>query len=286
MDQECDLYFVEDKSHKGFCSEECIESFYAFLVAYFENQEKEVRKKLSLSISEGDYLVEDINLVEKSIARPCEIYIFDNSFGEDVYAFHYEYQPTDIDERKWIIILCLVYERRPSFIFLVMASKCEEFREYFRSEDKIDNIDEFLTESSGENQSDQEDELISLSEDLLAMIEQKKSAMLADLLNKRSPADIPFENFHLYDQFTPSTLGSPDEVYRYRDDVGDEVLTYIKAHDKKGVSFFYFVLCLNLEQKMNDGKKGILPILSFPSLDGDLTFDYRHGEKVSGKLQN
>ena len=60
----------------------------------------------------------------------------------------------------------------------------------------------------------------------------------------RKFSGIPFEKFSLYEDYFDTTLENPDEVYLRRDSEGDEIYTYIKAHEQDGVSFYYFILLI------------------------------------------
>ena len=295
-----ELFFVDDKTHYGFCSEDCIEKFLAPIYKYYEGIEKELRQQYDLVGESCEELVNDINLMEKVLKRPKEIYVLENHLGEDVYAFHTSVNE-DFSKGPWLIVLCLVFEGQPSFIFVATCTGGQKFRQEFRIGRQIDDVQAFLNESIEEMELPFEDEMVAAQErssdtgeteeievpqEVMDRVEQKKSELLATLLNERSSADIPYDNFHLYEQFLNATLEDPDEIYRDIDKEGEEIFTYVKAHDKEGVSFFYFVLCLNLGDDYTESGAAILPVLSFPSLDGQLSHEYRKGEKISGELKN
>ncbi len=84
----------------------------------------------------------------------------------------------------------------------------------------------------------------------------------------------------MYQQFYRETLEKPDEIYRWTDSEGDELYSYIKVHDSKGISFYYIVICI--------GKLAtqLLPVLSFPTLDPALYNAYKKGQLITGKLKN
>ena len=127
---------------------------------------------------------------------------------------------------------------------------------------------------------------IEIDENILQEVESKKSSYLAHLLEERSPADIPVESFSLYEAYFEPTMMDPDEIFSRKDEEGDVIYTYIKAHDREGVSFYYFIVCLRIEKGFEENKDALVPIISFPSVDGDIYRTYREGELISGNLKN
>ena len=99
-------------------------------------------------------------------------------------------------------------------------------------------------------------------------------------------AYFPFEKFDIYDEFVEATLQSPDEVFKRVDEEGDNILTYIKAHELNGISFYYFCICMKFETHWGQDTETVIPIISFPSLDGELYRKYRSGDLITGNLKN
>ena len=127
---------------------------------------------------------------------------------------------------------------------------------------------------------------LEIEPEVVQAIENKKSIILASLLEERSGLDIPYESFQEYERFFKDTLELPDEVYNSTDDEGDDVYTYIKAHQHKGDTFYYFVICVGLGKSYNVSDEALLPVISFPSLDGDLYNSYKKGKLVAGALKS
>ena len=121
---------------------------------------------------------------------------------------------------------------------------------------------------------------LEIDQDAITALESKKSTLLAGLLERRLPTDIDFELFQVYQQFYRETLEKPDEIYKWTDNEGDELYSYIKVHDSNGISFYYIVICI--------GKLAaqLLPVLSFPTLDPGLYNAYKKGQLITGKLKN
>ena len=203
-----------------------------------------------------------------------------------------------------------MFDGQPSFIILSTATKNERFIEEFR----IGRREEMKSLLSSQHSIDRE--LAEIDSATIEVLERKKSSSLAMLLENRSKEDIPFEKFYLYEQFCRPTLEGPDEVYNSTNEEGDDIYTYIKAHEKDGVSFYYFVICLCLDSEANwsasekiearmekeedvDAEEvlesateavmeseALFPIISFPSLDGELYRTYKRGNLVSGNLKS
>ena len=276
-----ELLFVEESSVRGFCSEDCIEKYYSPIVAWYENRERELRVKFGANDEDCQALASDANVMDKVLGRPDEIYRWSNEIGEDLFVFIRHFS----GERPFYsIVLCHLFERQPSFILLATATRNEEFLAQFKNGEKIANSDEFMQRQDlPEGAMDLE-----VEQEALSAIEAKKSAFLARLLQERSPADVPFEQFDMYEKFFTSTLEDPDEIYTDEDDDGDNLFTYIKAYQQGGVSFYYFIICVEFEREHeSDGEtRRVIPLMAFPTLDGDLYRTYRSGKLVSGNLKN
>jgi hypothetical protein len=78
----------------------------------------------------------------------------------------------------------------------------------------------------------------------------------------------------------------PDEIFKKNDDEGDIIYTYIKAHDREGVSFYYFIVCYRISEGDEANTDTLVPIISFPSVDGEMYRLYKDGELISGSLKN
>jgi len=272
-----DLLFVESGSTRSFCSEKCIGSFFKPITAHFESIEKSLRKKYAVE-SEGclDYL-SDVNIMETSMTSPDEIWCHENGVKEEVYSFIKKIE-IDKDDPFYVIILCTIFDTYPGFVLLSTITKSKYLMEEFRIGEEV-NLEEHFSVSLHENE-------LEVSHDELKDIEQKKSELLAHHIDLLSEADIPIDKYPLYDSYIESTMESPDETFKNKDQSGDTIYTYIKAFDKQGVSFYYFVLCMKLEMSEEIGEEIIVPILTFPSVDGDLYRNYHKGEQVSGNLKN
>lgn len=279
-----DLLFVEENSNRGFCSEPCIEKYYTPLISYYEGLEKKLRKKHHIVDEPCLVYVGKQSYMESVLSRPTQIWKLANELGEELYAFIGEFKEaqTNFQNTFYLIILCSVYDSKASFIFSVTATKDRNLLQEYQIGEAIPDPKTFISETpSLETKSE-----LDIAPEAIEMIESKKSVYLAQLLEERSVADIPFEKFSLYEDYFDITLENPDEVYMRRDSEGDEIYTYIKAHEQDGVSFYYFILLLKIDSRWAPAPNTLLPIVSFPTVDGDIYNQYREGEQLEGGLKN
>ncbi|MBL6990098.1 MAG: hypothetical protein ISR65_09985 [Bacteriovoracaceae bacterium] len=271
-----DVYFVESESSKGFCSEGCIEHFYRPYCEHFNSTEKQLRSNMGLLNEQClSVLIQKPLHLDFLVKNPNEIWCMKNELNELVYSF------ITLSNDVYYIGLSLAYETRPSFLFLSTATQNMELLNEFRIGSEIVDKAKFTksTSSNGKMYIDDND---------YQYVESKKSLIMAQILQQRSPTDIPFEKFHLYEEFFEVTLTGADEIYEHQDDTGDLLYTYIKSFYKQGISFYYYVICLNLsgnEVEQNCAAT-IAPIVSFPSLDGQMYRSYNKGKLISGTLKN
>jgi hypothetical protein len=275
-----DLLFVEDGNSKGFCSENCIEKFYQHLVVYFEDRDKEFREELSLLEEDCLKFVGKPKLMELVLSSPHEVFRITNDLKEEY--FHFIRKVSEKGSEAFsLIATCLIFENKPSFILAVTATRNEKLIAHYQKGQIVDRP--LSLEVPVDDEGFQS---VEVDEELIESIELKKSIFLAGLLEERSPSDIPFEKFNMYDEFIEKTLQEPDEVFLDTDEEGDKVLTYIKAHELNGTSFYYFCLCMKYEAPEREGMETLLPILTFPSLDGELYEHYKKGTKLTGALKS
>lgn len=259
---------VEDGSPRVFCTEKCIEDFYRPLVHHYQKVEKDLRAEYGLPREEFAEFASKPEILERAFLKPDEIWCLKNDLGEEVYSFIARL------ENFSVIILCLVFDHRPSFIFLTSATADPRLIREFQIGAKVRNIETFHEKAKEETGS------LQIDQETISILESKKSSLLATLLERRLPSDIPFEQFTTYEQFYRETLEKPDEIYKWQDNEGDELYSYIKVHDSDGISFYYVVICVGRLAAQ------LLPILSFPTLDPGLYNNYKKGTLVSGKLKN
>lgn len=275
-----EMLFVEDGSGVCFCNEKCIEKFFVGHVNFFSKWEKDNREKLGLTDEDCLSMAEDVRAIEKVCTRPKEIWLQANELKEEIYSF-IDYQTDSMGQKVTMAVICLIFLKRPSYIFLVTATKSEEFLQELRLGIKIENPETFLQNFNAAN-----DNSLQLPPEVLSFLENKKSTLLAQLLQKRTAADIPVEQFPLYEDYYRTTLETPDEIYHFTDDEGDELYTYIRAQAKEGASFYYLIICTLWDMQLVGQEQHLLPIFSFPTNDGELYHHFRRGELLSGNIKS
>jgi hypothetical protein len=281
-----ELLFVEDGSIRGFCQESCINNYFSSHIAWFEEREDAIRHECVVSRSDDTHsfdLLSDPKYVDSTLKAPDEIWKIDNHLKEEIFIFISHFGSLK-SERSSVIVLCTIFNFIPSFVFLVTMTGSEKVLTAFRSGEEVVDKGPFLQsmhnlgESAeiGEGGGDRDWEQI---------IAAKKSSLLASLLSVRSDADIPIESFHLYNSYLDTTIKQADEVYRSKDQDGDDLFTYVKSYHEGGVSFYYIVVCLCSTQKEVE-EVSIIPIISFPTIDSATYEHYIDGERLHGTTKN
>ncbi|EQC49332.1 hypothetical protein M899_1651 [Bacteriovorax sp. BSW11_IV] len=272
-----DLLFVESNSNRSFCSEKCIEKYFAPISEHYQKIVSTLRKDLHLENELVLSFSDDVHFMNKTCSRPDEIWRLDNKLGDEVFTLITKHT-NDVGD-FYHIVMCTLFDKSPAYIFMAQATSSEHLVTQFRIGSKIENVEEYL--ASNAQEVDLSD--YGVDEEMLNELDVKKSSMLAELMVMQLPSDIQFEQFHLYEEYFEPTLSNPDQVYRFKDNDGDTMFSHIKAHEKNGISFYYIIVLLGF--KRNDGAgDSLLPVMSFPTLDGQVCQKYRRGELIRGNM--
>ncbi|MBC7429424.1 MAG: hypothetical protein H7336_12475 [Bacteriovorax sp.] len=287
-----DLLFIDEFSHKGFCSEECIEDFYFPLIKHFEIVEHSMRSKLNMREEQIPAEATDEGLVEEVVTSPTEIYRHSNELQETFYHFIKQF-PDFV-----VIVIASVYRKEASFIFLSTVTKSKQLVNEFRYGEKVNDweigkqslkqeIEESLSHNDFEGEGPVEQDFEDEDMIFMQLLESKKSKILADVIINRREDDISFEEYPGYEFCFQETLELPDEVFEKKDDEGDKLFTYIKSFSKGAhgeESFFYIVICL---RKNTDAMTvNVYPILAIPTTDIKMCQEFRGGTRLSGPIKN
>ena len=268
------LLFVEEKSAKGFCSEDCIEDFYRPLIRHFEGIELSLRKKMGIESEQIEFNFSNNQFTEEVISTSDEVWRVNNELDESIFSY-IKYYPNFTG-----VVVCKMYNGEASFVFLCTATRSRELLTEFRAGEQM--TDSNLVSNDEEIPEDFSDEDFNF----MQLLENKKSKLLAELLEKRNDDDIPFENFMDYEYCYPETLDNPDEVFENRDNDGDSFFIYIKSFIKNGNNFFYIISCLKRKESEDLPEVNVFPVLAFPTNDMNLYSEFRIGKKISGLLKN
>lgn len=278
-----DLLFIEEDSHKGFCSESCILNHYAPVVENFERSDLEFRVMCELKQTEAcSAQKENMDLVGQTLENPDEVWLVTNELGQKYYTQISKY--TSADEEFYFILICSYFDGAPSFVFFQTTTYSKKLVSQYRIGEKLgkDIDDEVIESKDGKMRSEE----IKLSQDSIEILEQKKSEELARLLENRSDEDdIDYNLFPMYEKFLPQNLEEPDEVYKKIED--DEVtLTFIRSYKEDSLDFFYIVICMEMAIEEIPDNDVLVPVIGFPSTDKDLYLQYAAGEKIQGIIKN
>ncbi|NOT80685.1 MAG: hypothetical protein HOP07_17000 [Bacteriovoracaceae bacterium] len=283
-----DLLFIEEFSHKGFCTESCIEDFYLPLIRYFEVLENKLRLKHNLI---NEFLGHEVSesVFEDIISKPDEVYKKSNELNESFYSFIKNYG------EKSIVVIASIYNFEPSFIFLTLQTSSAQLINEFRYDENVTLW--YLQSTQNINQTSHEDvmgqgEVMSSEDtdaDLLFMqhLESKKSKILAEILMNRKDDDISFEDYTDYDFCFQETLDLPDEVFEYKDNEGDIIFFYLKSFNSGlNLSSSYTYIIIAIKQKNDQDQVNVYPVLAVPTTDMELCQEFRKGIRLTGALKN
>lgn len=271
-----DLLFVDDSICRYFCSEKCVEKHFMPMVKQVEKQDEKARQALKHEPNDTK-AVQNQNYIRLCLERPEEIWCTKNELGEEYYTFITKLGKDQTQTPLYLYLICLIYQKKPSFIFFIGSTHDQKLLNHYRQGESIKDIEAYLADIPLTPES------MGASEE---MLEAKKSRLLAELLEKRLPSDIPFEDFLLYDKNIATTLESPDEVYAYKDIDQDQIYVYFKALSENKRTYFQIVLALMLDHETSEIHDVVVPILSFPTLDPELYKNYQKGKQLSGNLKN
>lgn len=278
-----DALVVDDTCPGTFCSELCIENFYDNQMNDFLKQEEDFR----LTHEIAEYANPDIleEYIDDIFENPDEVAEHTNSLGHSYYIYQKKILYLGSD---WTaIIITLHADDTPSIILFKTLTQDKRITDFFM----MNSLESPKTSIDSETETTiASEEEVKLPKEVLDWVEQKKSSILAEHLIERDDDDISFELFSDYDSYLMPTLDHPDEIYINKDQEGDEFYAYIKAFEADEETFYYYALCTlpEWEEKPEnlDEMQVFIPILTFPSTDGNIYRKYSAGKKYSGKLKN
>ena len=165
-----EILFVEDDSQRGFCSEACIESFFRPMVRLFEKIEEDRRNKYDIVEEKSLKYLEFPNFLEELLKTPDEIWCLENNLSEKYYFIISSFKDKK-GKDFYLVSICLFFENRPSFLFLVTATSSEKLIAEFRAGVRINEKLPKLPTSKDSKDSE-----------ILAVVERKKTFLLTELL--------------------------------------------------------------------------------------------------------
>jgi hypothetical protein len=289
-----DIYITSEKSTAPFCSEDCIVEHYSREIEFFSEKERSIREQFQL----GEESLEGVaGQVRETIENYTEAWMDKNELGLEYYTLFHEVEHEG--RPVHIILITLFYDGRPSVILHHTRTLHSELLRYYRkgklikgTPQKVKSLED-IDEGSGhavEDETVDKEELV-LPQVVIERIENLRSVYLADYLKVRGETDIPMEKFSYYDNCIEPCITEPDEVCEFIDKSGSVLNTHIKSFSYAPEdSFFYFVICLKLEEKYKDegGEEDdvLIPVLSFPSTSSDIYSYFRKGDMITRRSVN
>lgn len=120
-----------------------------------------------------------------------------------------------------------------------------------------------------------------IPEDVAEWIGLKKSEYLSQLIQKMTPDDFGFEEFHKFNHLVPGTIEHPDKAFEATED-NRTIRTYLRSYDEKG-RFHQVVLGVLIEDKEAEV---FVPIIIFVSRKDDLVKEFTVGEVITRPTLN
>ncbi len=117
-----------------------------------------------------------------------------------------------------------------------------------------------------------------LPEDTVEWIGQKKSELLAWVIQHRRDDDVPFEDFGLYADNVEDVLKAADESWAQRWD-GHAVHIMIKHFEEE--SLWLFVVCYSAPVEGREGDHVMVPILVLPTRHTAWLRSWLRGEAIT-----
>ncbi len=263
---------VDDHRPALFCCEKCVDSFYRSEIEHFLTQEKELRRDLQYfdKIIIDDQIKE--SYLKETLKDPQEIWEDTNPLGDKYYYLLNEF-PYEDQTTFYFIIICKVFNSKPSFILHYTLGQDQRFVNFYRTSKKV----------KGEEPKDGfSKEQMVIPQEILNEIQVLRSEYFAQMLELRKDRDIKYEYFPLYEKFLTETLDNPDEVYEQVEN--DKIIsTSVKTAYLNEEAFFYYVIGMKIKEVDNEV---VLPIFSFPTTDVDLCKYFNKGSLIHKKVRN
>ncbi|MBI2520458.1 MAG: hypothetical protein HYV97_08565 [Bdellovibrio sp.] len=268
FDRKTKIHLFNEENQRIFCSEICTENFYHSLMGHLALTEKKIRSEMKLPLEPCGSLIQDQEILEVALQRPDEVHSINNGLGETVHL-HFLWHEHVYYGKVGIVLYCLKEQKRPFLILHTVLTQNKEL------------IEKLLPEKHSEEEAHGPADVF-VDEETATSLENKKSQLMATLLERQSPMDIPFEEFHKYENHLAPTLENPDEVFSEVDAEGDQVFKFFKACNSQGNNFYYIVVGVIVNVDEENLTETIVPILSFPTIDGELYRSFKTGQQVSG----
>ncbi|MCO5141540.1 MAG: PBECR2 nuclease fold domain-containing protein [Oligoflexia bacterium] len=259
------IVYVEESTHRFFCSEKCIRDYYDPMAEAMKEQLFDLRDPHD--IPEADFSNYE-SYAPLCLSNPDEVWEEVLANGESYTIFMANFSNESGKFTYIVVAFCLEYE--PTYILLSFPTKDKRILEEFRIGTRVE------LETSEEEALSQETAVSSL----LASdyVSNQGDAIQDEMMAFRSQDDIPKEEFEDYQHLLEQTIEGPDEVWELLDPEGNTLLTLISQADE---NVSYVVIC-TLDEAEDGQQESWRVVYSFPTKDPALVQRYRRGVPREG----
>lgn len=254
-----------------FCSKQCLTDYLQHFSDFFNTVEVSIRSRLGLLEETSVDILSHLELCEEVLENPLESTTIIDC-REHLYYAQYGQVKYKASE-TYILIIYTVVQDENIFLF-AGASSDLRFAQAFLFEIDAENYssdslnDEGLSFDFGMSE-----------KDFFILLDQKKSVLLAQLMENLTPDDFSFSDYIEYIDDGKEVLKMPDELFKWEDDDGDSMLTYSKIMQRDSKAYYYVLIGITIESN-------IFPVLMFPTKDQKILNLFQRGERQIGQTAN
>ncbi|MBI3543130.1 MAG: hypothetical protein HY075_07645 [Deltaproteobacteria bacterium] len=262
------ILFVEKELGRCFCSEDCIRDYFQPTVEFMEEEYRKLRSEMDFSDVEA---LRYQHYRQLALEDPDEVWLETTETGERHFTFVAHFR--NGDDRVSYVVVCLAIDGVPSFVFLGFVTRDEDLVDEYRRGNELrvngESIEQLAEEVAALPEPDFEGSHIQ-EQQLPPSPPTTLERLYAEL---RQAGDIPRELFERFEGFVEPTVEDPDEVWRLRDEDGNEFCTFIAGRTlaegeiEEIDEFIMIVVC----------DKRFEVVFAFPTLDQGLVQHFRRG---------
>jgi hypothetical protein len=251
---------VDRHNELMFCSDACVAEYFQTVVDEIEVELEKHRKSDDIPVTEFDKFENYLNLVLNEADEVWQV----ESKDDEPPVFYFIGEFLHEDEPLYYIAATYVSEEEPVFVYTHFPTRDPQLVARYRRGQLVYEANEELVSS-----------VESLSE------EHPAYALLEEMLENRSEADIETDEFASYEHLKASTCEHPEEIWRRIDSLGNTVLTYISHHQLGEETLAYVVIAF--EDEIGEPA----PVaFSFPTVDQQLLNRFRKDEIIFKAEEN
>ena len=265
LQEEEQIFYVEDATGNYFCSEDCIRKFYDPVAEYYQTRHLSQRNPHDIPFQEFERYKKYEPLCLQS---PDEIWTDETKHGEILYFYLAKF--TNEAGTFHYVIMCYRLDKQPTYILLSFPTRDERLLNDYRVGQKIDEMEEMVEESV------EPDPAGGVGEKNL---ESQSFALEEEMFKHRKESDIPKTDFDDFSYLLEETIQNPDEAWEIASENENTVLNLISQFEEQ---LYYVVICsLETSGEMGDSWR---VLYHFPTRDSSLAQEYRRGDLREGPV--